>query len=49
VLEHPDGPAKVEAVLEAEAKLARDHHLDIAAGCAHGLCEFRREHPELGH
>ncbi|WP_173974508.1 hypothetical protein [Magnetospirillum sp. LM-5] len=49
VLDRPDGPAEIEAVLEAEAKLACDHHLAIAADCAHGLCEFRLAHPELGH
>jgi hypothetical protein len=49
VLDHPGGSAEIEAVLAAEARLARDHQLDIADGCAHGLREFRRDHPELGY
>lgn len=45
VLDQPDGCAQVEAALEAEVKLAHDHHLTSETAWEHGLEDFRADHP----
>lgn len=41
VLEQPDGCEQVEAVLDAEVRLAHDHHLPTEQAWEQGLQEFR--------